>query len=84
VAKYTDNYILLISSSKIFSYAGQRSGFMAIGNKIVQSAFPDLKRFYPQINRYAKIYGAVYACLRDRPLGAICTAAIFKNVKMGN
>jgi hypothetical protein len=24
IAKYTDNYILLISTSKVFSYAGQR------------------------------------------------------------
>jgi aspartate/tyrosine/aromatic aminotransferase len=30
VAKYTDNYILLISSSKIFSYAGQRIGSVAV------------------------------------------------------
>ncbi|HRX11360.1 MAG TPA: pyridoxal phosphate-dependent aminotransferase, partial [Draconibacterium sp.] len=28
VAKYTNNYILFISSSKIFSYAGQRCGLM--------------------------------------------------------
>ncbi|HEC42545.1 MAG TPA: pyridoxal phosphate-dependent aminotransferase, partial [Bacteroides sp.] len=30
VAKYTDNYILLISSSKTFSYAGQRIGMMVM------------------------------------------------------
>jgi aspartate/methionine/tyrosine aminotransferase len=34
VAKYTDNYILLISSSKIFSYAGQRIGMMLISDKL--------------------------------------------------
>jgi len=32
VAKYTDNYILFVSSSKIFSYAGERIGMMAISN----------------------------------------------------
>ena len=30
VARYTDDYVLLISSSKIFSYAGQRIAIMAI------------------------------------------------------
>lgn len=34
VAKYTDNYVLFISSSKIFSYAGQRGAIMAISNKL--------------------------------------------------
>jgi len=34
VAKYTDNWILLISSSKVFSYAGQRIGVMVISNKL--------------------------------------------------
>jgi aspartate/methionine/tyrosine aminotransferase len=30
VANYTSNYILLLSSSKAFSYAGQRTGVMII------------------------------------------------------
>lgn len=34
VAKYTENYVLFISSSKIFSYAGQRGAVMAISNKL--------------------------------------------------
>lgn len=34
VAKYTENYVLFISSSKIFSYAGQRGAIMAISNKL--------------------------------------------------
>jgi len=46
VAKYTDNYILFISSSKIFSYAGQRCGIMAISDKLFNRDYPDLqKRF---------------------------------------
>lgn len=43
VAKYTDNYILLISSSKAFSYAGQRIGILAISDKLFMRNFPDLK-----------------------------------------
>lgn len=34
VARYTENYVLFISSSKIFSYAGQRGAIMAISNKL--------------------------------------------------
>ena len=33
VAKYTDNYILMISGSKAFSYAGQRISCMIISNR---------------------------------------------------
>jgi aspartate/methionine/tyrosine aminotransferase len=34
VAHYTDNYILLISGSKAFSYAGERIGVTCISNKL--------------------------------------------------
>lgn len=44
VAKYTDNYILFISSSKIFSYAGQRIGLMAISDKLYKRDYPDLQQ----------------------------------------
>jgi aspartate/methionine/tyrosine aminotransferase len=44
VANYTDNYILFISSSKIFSYAGQRIGLMAISDKLFKRDYPDLQQ----------------------------------------
>ena len=34
VARYTDNYILMLSSSKIFSYAGQRMALACISDKL--------------------------------------------------
>lgn len=62
VAKYTENYILLISGSKAFSYAGQRIGLMCIGNQLFNRRFPDLKRFYSHdLFGYATIYGTLYA-----------------------
>jgi len=62
VANYTDNYILLISSSKAFSYAGQRIGTMVISDKLFDRKFPDLKRFYKTDGfGYSIIYGALYA-----------------------
>ncbi len=62
VAQYTDNFILLISSSKAFSYAGQRIGMMVISNTLFNSRFPDLKRFYVYEQfGYAMIFGSMYA-----------------------
>jgi len=62
VAKYTDNYILLISSSKAFSYAGQRIGMMVISDKLFNSYSDDLLRNYTsnQFGR-AMIFGTVYS-----------------------
>lgn len=62
VAKYTDNFIFLISSSKVFSYAGQRVGSMAISNHLFNRKYPDLKRYYSSDGfGYSMIYGALYA-----------------------
>jgi len=62
VAKYTDNYILFISSSKAFSYAGQRIGMMVISNKLFNHQTPDLKRYYnSDLFGKAMIFGTVYS-----------------------
>ena len=62
VAKYTDNYILLVSSSKIFSYAGQRIGFTAVGPRLFERDFPDLKRNFSSTQfGHALVYGALYS-----------------------
>lgn len=61
VAPYTDHYILLISSSKIFSYAGQRIGLMAISDKLFNRSYPDLLRYYSSDRfGHALIFGALY------------------------
>lgn len=46
VARYTDNYILQISGSKAFSYAGQRIGITAISNKLYNRKYPGLTERY--------------------------------------
>ncbi len=46
VARYTDNYILQISGSKAFSYAGQRIGITAISDKLYHRAYPGLTQRY--------------------------------------
>ena len=46
VAHYTDNYILMLSSSKIFSYAGQRMALTCISDKLFDRHFPALAERY--------------------------------------
>ncbi len=46
VAHYTDNYILLISGSKAFSYAGQRIGVSCISNKLYHRSYPGFTQRY--------------------------------------
>lgn len=46
VAHYTDNYILLISGSKAFSYAGERIGVTCISNKLFHRHYDDLSNRY--------------------------------------
>jgi len=61
IARYTDDYILLISSSKIFSYAGQRIGMIAISDHLFKREYPDLLRYYSSSNfGHSLIYGALY------------------------
>ncbi len=48
VARYTDNYILLVSGSKIFSYAGQRIAVTCISDKLFN------RRYEPLHERYGR------------------------------
>ena len=86
VARYTDNYLLLISSSKAFSYAGQRIGMLIMAPALYERRYPDLKRYYTSDKfGHAMVYGALYAL----SAGATHTAqyalsAIFKAVNDGS
>ena len=46
VARYTDNYILMLSSSKIFSYAGQRMALVCISDNLYERHYPALAERY--------------------------------------
>lgn len=46
VARYTDNYMLLISGSKAFSYAGERIGVVCISNKLFHRHYEELSARY--------------------------------------
>ncbi|MCL2245829.1 MAG: pyridoxal phosphate-dependent aminotransferase [Lentimicrobiaceae bacterium] len=62
VGKYTENYALLISSSKSFSYAGERIGLLVLSDHLYNKEFPYLIPYFgtPKLGR-AIIYGTVYA-----------------------
>jgi len=61
VAKYTDNYMLLISSSKVFSYAGQRLGLLCMSDALYSRKYEGLqKRFGAAEFGYTLIYRLIY------------------------
>lgn len=46
VSRYTDNYIMMISASKIFSYAGERLGLVCFSPKMYHREYPRLRELY--------------------------------------
>ena len=61
VAKYTEHWLLLISSSKVFSYAGQRIGMVIMSDYLFNKEADGLLRYF-QTNRvgYSMVFGALY------------------------
>lgn len=61
VAKYTDNYILLVSASKIFSYAGQRIAMVCFSPKAYDRRYETYESFYemPTLGD-AYVFGVLY------------------------
>lgn len=85
VARYTDHYILLISSSKAFSYAGERIGMMAVSDGIWDLQSPDLRRYFPSDRLgYALVFGTLYALSSGTSHSAqYALAAILRGVNDG-
>jgi len=62
VSHYTDNYILLLSASKIFSYAGQRIGMMITSERLRTRRYPNLKNYFSSdVLGHFMAYGVLYA-----------------------
>ena len=62
VARYTDNYMLMLSASKIFSYAGERIATVAISDALYSRSYPRLKEeFGMDTLGAAFIFTVVYA-----------------------
>ena len=62
VARYTNNYILILSASKIFSYAGQRIAMLVFSREAYTRSYPNLKNYFPSdtMGRFIP-YGVLYA-----------------------
>jgi len=86
VANYTNNWVLFISSSKAFSYAGQRIGMLVISDKLFNTSFSYLKNFYSSdLFGHAMIFGTLYALSSGTSHSAqYALAAILKEVNDGN
>lgn len=62
VAKNTEHYILTISSSKAFSYAGQRISMLVLSDKLYSRKYENLKQYYlTDCFGHALVYGNLYA-----------------------
>jgi len=62
IANYTDNFVLFISASKIFSYAGQRIAVVVMSEKLYNRNYPKLeKRMMIKGFGNAVIYRVLYA-----------------------
>jgi aspartate/methionine/tyrosine aminotransferase len=85
IAHYIDDYVLLISCSKIFSYAGQRIGMMVISDHLFEREYPDLLRYYTSDKfGHSAIFGALYGLSGGVPSSAqYGLAALFKAVNDG-
>jgi len=61
IANYTDNYIIIISSSKMFSYAGQRIAVSVVSPKLSKRKYDNLKKYY-NTKRFghAFVHGGIY------------------------
>jgi len=62
ISHYYDKYVLLISSSKIFSYAGERIAALVISPKLYHTNSGDLIKYYGTDNfGHAFVFGTLYS-----------------------
>lgn len=71
VARYTDNYILMLSSSKIFSYAGQRIALACISEALYEKQYPALAARYKD----AGVFGVTLTASILYMITSGCTAS---------
>ena len=71
VARYTDNYILMLSSSKIFSYAGQRIALCCISDALYDRHYSALAERYKD----AGVFGVTLTASILYMITSGCTAS---------
>ena len=71
VSRYTDNYIIMLSASKIFSYAGQRIALACISDRLFDRQFPALAERYAD----SGIFGPTFIASILYMITSGCTAS---------
>ena len=85
VAKYTDNYAIMLSGSKMFSYAGQRIGLIVLSDKLYNRPYKSLEERY-SMKEFGKafVYMVVYTLSSGVSHSAqYALAAMFKEASDG-
>lgn len=70
VARYTDNYLLMLSSSKIFSYAGQRIALVCISDQLFDRHCPAFVERYHD----SGVFGPTFIASIQYMITSGCTA----------
>ena len=85
VARYADRYVLCISSSKVFSYAGERIGIVVVSDKLWNTRAADLLRYHSSdLFGHAFVFGTIYALSSGTSHSAqYALAAMFKAANDG-
>ena len=71
VARYTDNYLLMLSASKIYSYAGGRIALVCISDKLFDRQFPALAQRYND----SGVFGPTFIASIQYMITSGCTAS---------
>ncbi len=85
IANHTDNYFLIISSSKIFSYAGQRIAMVIISPMLMEKKYENLYKYF-QTKRvgHAFVHGGIYPTTAGVPRTTQnALAALFESASIG-
>ena len=86
IASYTGNYFLTISSSKIFSYAGQRIAMTVISPELMEKRYKNLRQYFDTERiGHAFVHGGIYpttAGVPQTPQHAL--AALFEAASSGD
>lgn len=86
VGRYTDNYIMMISGSKIFSYAGERIAIVAMSKQVYERQYEFFRTFYemPSFGD-AYIFGVLYTASSGASHSAqFALAAMMDDAVKGN
>lgn len=83
VARYTKNYILHISGSKIFSYAGERIAMTCISDALYHREYPLLEKKY-KIGEFGFVYVHRVLYVLTSGTGSSCQYALAAMLKASN